>query len=102
MDQRDDVVWGDRYLEDIDDLLGYVADRRSGRGLYARVYLKRPGLRMAAELMSSLPPSQRLGFEEEAGGRHRPIVEAFGPEATAPVPSVVVGGLTIKILVQDP
>jgi hypothetical protein len=102
MDQRDDVVWGDRYLEDIDDLLGYVADRRSGRGLYARVYLKRPGLRMAAELMSSLPPSQRLGFDEDAGGRHRPIVEAFGPEATAPVPAVVVGGLTIKILVQDP
>jgi len=102
MDQRDDVVWGDRYLEDIDDLLGYVADRRSGRGLYARVYLKRPGLRMAAELMSSLPPSQRLGFDEDAGGRHRPTVEAFGPEATAPVPAVVVGGLTIKILVQDP
>ncbi|MFO0725032.1 MAG: hypothetical protein U1E65_14730 [Myxococcota bacterium] len=102
IDQRDDLVWGDRALDDLDDLLGYIADRRAGRGLYARAYLKRPGLRTAAELSTSLPPSQRLAFEEEVGSLHHPVAEAFGPESSVAVPAVVIGGLTLKIQVQDP
>jgi len=100
LDLRDEAVHGDRVPETLDDLLGLLAERRPSRGLYARLYLKRPGVRSNVETLSSLPPSVRLGLEDATGIRNRAVTEAFGPAVTAPAPGVVIGQQTIKLQVS--
>jgi hypothetical protein len=99
LDRRDFDAIGDRVPEDLDDLLGILSDRRPGRGLYGRLYSKRPGLRSNAEILSSLPLSQRLMIAEPAGIRHRAITEAPGPSTSVAFPGVVIGSTTIKLRV---
>lgn len=97
LDHRDAAVYGDRAPEDLDDILGILAERRPGRGLYGRVYLKRPGVRSSAELYSSLPPSQRLTLTERTGLRHQVTSEALGPALRIDQPRVIIGQTSIKL-----
>jgi hypothetical protein len=97
IDRRDSLVNGDRVPSDLDDLLGILQDRRPGRGLFARIYLPRPGLRANAEVLSSLPPSARVALAEPFGFMRRAIAEAFGPEERVAMPRVVFGGVNIPL-----
>jgi hypothetical protein len=99
LDRRDSDAIGDRVPDDLEDLMGILAERRPGRGLYGRLYLKRPGLRQSAEVLSSLPPSQRLTLADRAGFRQKAITEALGPELRLPLPPVVVGQTSLKLRV---
>jgi len=99
IDRRDAAVYGERVPRDLDDLLGLLAERRPGRGLYARTYLKRPGLRVNVDLMSSLPPSQRAALGEQTGVAVKPVSEAFGPAVRVPHPGVVAGSLSVGLRV---
>lgn len=101
LDQRDSEVWGSLVPDDLDDLLGILAERRPSRGIYARVYSKRPGLRLATERYPSLPPSQRMAMGEPVAPRGRAVTESPGPEAKADFPGVVVGSTTIKLRVIE-
>lgn len=100
LDARDELAYGDRVPDDLDDLLGVLAERRTSKKLYARSYLKRTGLRAGVEVLSSLPPSLRLGLEDVTSVRARALTEAVGPAAALAVPGVVVGSQTLKIQVS--
>lgn len=100
LDARDDEVQGDRRAESLDELLGLLTERRDGRGLYARLYPKRPGVRAGAEVLSALPPSQRLLLDETHVGRTKALTEALGPEARRATEEVVVGAATLKLQVS--
>jgi hypothetical protein len=100
LDARDDEVQGDRRAESLDELLGLLTERRDGRGLYARLYPKRAGVRAGAEVLSALPPSQRLLFEDASVGRTKALTEALGPEARRATPEVIVGAASFKLQVS--
>jgi hypothetical protein len=97
LDHRDNVALGDRIPTDIDDLLVLIQERRPGRGLFARTYLPRAGLRSAVDTLSSLPPSARAILAEPAGLLKKPIAEAFGPETRVGLPRVVFGSVTVPL-----
>jgi hypothetical protein len=97
IDERDGKVFGERVPSDLDDLLAVLAERRPGRGLYARLYLKRKGLRSNVDLLSSLPPSQMMTLSRPADTQQKGVKQALGPSAEAPSPLVVSGGLTVKL-----
>lgn len=99
LDGRDRDVWGDPVPSDLDDLLGLLAERRPGRGIYARVYQKRPGLRADSERFPSLPASMRLTMGESFGAHKKVVKEAPGPETRVDYPGVLVGSKTIKLRV---
>jgi hypothetical protein len=99
LDRRDNEVYGGRAPEDLDDLLGLIAERRPGRGIYARSYVKRPGLRSNVELLSSLPISTRIAIEQQAGAKVAAVSEAFGPAVALSHPDVVVGGVEVVVRV---
>jgi hypothetical protein len=100
LDARDDEAQGDRRAESLDELLGLLTERRDGRGVYARLYPKRAGVRAGAEVMSALPPSQRLLLDESSVGRTKALTEALGPEARRATAEVVVGAATLKLQVS--
>ena len=99
LDHRDAEVYGERIPSDLDDLLGLLAERRYGRGLYARTYPKAPGLRAGAEILSSLPPSARLALAGRGSLLTKTIEQAFGPAAEVKYPRVVVGVQSITLRV---
>ncbi|MCK6551085.1 hypothetical protein L6R52_34940, partial [Myxococcota bacterium] len=99
LDRRDGDVWGDRIPQDLDQLLGILADRRPARALFARTYQARPGLRTNAELLSSLPPSQRAALGADTGRLTKPVAEVMGPAASVPFDGVVAGGHAVAVTV---
>lgn len=101
LDARDEAAYGDRAPDDLDDLLGILSERRTSKKLYARVYLKRPGVRAGTEILSSLPPSLRLGLEDVVGVRERAIAETVGPSTSVASSGVIVGSQTLKIQVLE-
>ncbi len=101
LDARDELAYGDRVPDDLDDLLGILAERRTSNRLYARVYLKRPGVRAGTEVLSALPPSLRLGLEDVVSVRDRAITESVGPAAAVAAPGVIVGAQTLKIQIAE-
>lgn len=100
LDARDEAAYGDRVPDDLDDLLGVLAERRTSKKLYARSYLKRSGLRAGVEVLSSLPPSLRLGLEDVTSVRARALTESVGPATAVALPGVVVGSQSLKIQVS--
>jgi hypothetical protein len=99
LDRRDEVVHGDRIPRDLDDLLGLLAERRPGRGLYARTYPKRAGLGSDVELLSALPPSSRLVLGGRSSNRVREVSQALGPASRVDFPLVVIGAMSLDLQV---
>ncbi len=99
VDERDAQVRGDRVPSDLDDLLGLLAERRYGTGLYARTYRETPGLRSGTEILPALPPSARLALSVEGNVLTKSIAQTFGPSASVAYPRVVVGGRSLNLRV---
>jgi SpoIVB peptidase S55 len=99
LDLRDGNVYGDRYPTSLDDLLAILGERRPSRGLYARVFMQRPGLRKDAELLSSLPPSAREMLSVLGGRTSRSVSEAMGPTTAVEYKDVVLGGVAVPVTV---
>lgn len=93
LDNRDAKAQGPRTPRDLDDLLGMLSERREGRGLYAGIYHKRPGLSVGIDVMPSLPLSRRavLGHRQFLP---TPVIEAIATRTRVAFPLVVVGSAT--------
>lgn len=99
MDRREGELYGERIPIDLDQLLGILAERRPARGIYAAAFMQRPGLRSGAELLSSLPPSERALLAIAPGRTVHAVTEALGPVTGLPYPDVVVGGHGVQVSV---
>lgn len=99
LDQRDEKVYGRRVPNDLQDLLGLLSERRTGRGLYGRVLHPRAGVRTDTELWPSLPLSTRVRLETENDVRHASVTEALGPAFHTKDELVILGSYTLSVRV---
>jgi hypothetical protein len=99
MDRREGDIFGERYPENLDALLGILVERRPARAMYAAVFAPRPGLRANAEVLTSLPPSMRATLAGEPGRSYRSLTETLGKVAELQYPDVVYGSVSVPITV---
>lgn len=95
LDRRDSDARGDLEPKGLDDLLGILAERRPGQSLFARIYLKQPGLRIGTRVLPALPPSQQAALAQPGFGANT-ISERPGPETRQAMDGVVSGALRLE------
>lgn len=99
MDRREGDLYGERFPEDLDALLGMLSERRPARGIYAAVFASRSGLRASSDVLTSLPPSMRATLSGEPGRTYKMIGETLGKVSTLPYPDVISGSIAVPITV---
>jgi hypothetical protein len=101
LDRRDADARNGLVPSSLDQLLGILAERRDGRGLYARTYMKSVGLRSQTELMSSLPVSQRTILGGDTRASRVATDEVMGEAVHVKWNNIVVGELPLTIRISD-
>lgn len=99
MDRREGDIFGERYPENLDDLLGILVERRPARAMYAAVFAPRTGLRASAEVLTSLPASMRATLSGEPGRMYKSMTETLGKVTELPYSDVVYGSVSVPITV---
>jgi len=101
LDRRDANAVGGFQPRTHDELLGVLADRRPGRGLYARAYLKKPGFRNRVEVYSDLPLSQRTLLQSRKTATTAKVSEVLGNASRKTFDNVVVGSFSVNLRIAQ-
>ncbi|MEE2901793.1 MAG: SpoIVB peptidase S55 domain-containing protein [Myxococcota bacterium] len=101
LDRRDANAVGGFQPRSLDELLGVLADRRPGRGLYARAYVKKPGLRNRVEVYSDLPLSQRTLLQSRTTATTAKVTEVLGTPSRKTFDNVVVGSFSVNLRIAQ-
>ena len=101
LDRRDANALGGFQPRTLDELLGVLSDRRPGRGLYARAYTKRPGLRNRVEVYSDLPLSQRTILQSRKTASTGKVTEVLGAPAKKIFDNIVVGSFSVNVRIVN-
>ncbi len=101
LDHRDIKAQNGMVPSSLEELLGVLAERRPGRGLYARSYMKSGGLRIATEVLSSLPLSQRTILGADTRASRVATSETLGEAVHINWKNVVLGQLPLTIGISN-
>ncbi|MBX2813373.1 MAG: hypothetical protein KTR25_16275 [Myxococcales bacterium] len=96
LDKYDAKIDGGREPQNLDELMGILAERRSAHKLYARSYFSQHGLRLGAELYPALPASSRAILGARTGVSSTKMTKQPGPQTTLHLPGVLRGSMSLE------